>query len=111
MLQFHEWLVERMDLNKEEFVTREDIENEVYRLCLDCIAEGNKEEANGYWDNLNDEYSDYERDYKKQRETTETKVNVVNSAPKYVVCPECNEQSFQLLSNNTRYCCNPHCRT
>jgi hypothetical protein len=60
-MNFHKWLIERLDLDKTEFETREDIENEAYRICVEDMAEGNKEDGAGYWENLNDEYKDEER--------------------------------------------------
>lgn len=71
LLQFHEWLIERMDLNAESFSSSNEIENEVYRICVEWIAEGNKEEGESYWNNLCDEYNDYKISYEKNNTIAE----------------------------------------
>jgi hypothetical protein len=55
-LTWEEWVKKEYDMDFEKECMSPD--DKLWNICMN-MAEGNEEEANGYWDNINDTYGDY----------------------------------------------------
>lgn len=56
---FNDWLVERLEMDKEAFTTVEEISKESLRICIEELGKGSKALGLQNWYMLNNEYYEY----------------------------------------------------